>query len=126
MAKLTSKQQKFVEAYLISLNASKAALEAGYSKKTAPFIGAENLKKPQIADAIEKAKRKVSEKMEITLDDCLRGLHGIAEDDNAPAAARTSAWTTLAKMCGHFVERRKVESDGKLTIEVIDYSKAKE
>ena len=48
--KLTLKQQRFVNFY--EGNASEAALKAGYSKKTAPFIGAENLKKPQIISAI--------------------------------------------------------------------------
>lgn len=52
-AKLTAKQEKFCYEYVLHLNASKAALNAGYSPKTAPFIGAENLKKPQIAERIK-------------------------------------------------------------------------
>lgn len=51
--KLTGKQEKFCYEYVLHLNASKAALNAGYSPKTAPFIGAENLKKPQIAERIK-------------------------------------------------------------------------
>ena len=43
---LTAKQQRFVDAY--TGNATQAAIAAGYSEKTAPFIGAENLKKPKI------------------------------------------------------------------------------
>ena len=43
---LSGKQTKFVKEYLVDLNASKAALRAKYSAHTAPFIGAENLKKP--------------------------------------------------------------------------------
>lgn len=121
---LTNKQKRFIEAYLVSFNASDAALKAGYSKKTAPFIGAENLKKPQIADAIAKAQRKTSEKMMITKEDILNGLQEIAESKDNPAAARTSAWTTMAKMLGHMVDRHKIEADSKLTIQVVDYSKA--
>lgn len=49
---LTTKQQLFVEHYLANPNASDAALKAGYSPKTAAFIGAENLKKPKIAEAL--------------------------------------------------------------------------
>lgn len=53
MAKLTAKQQKFVDEYLIDLNATQAAIRAGYSKKTAYSVGAENLKKPEIQNAID-------------------------------------------------------------------------
>ncbi len=49
---LTPKQQAFVNEYLIDLNATQAAIRAGYSKKTARFIGAENLTKPDIEAAI--------------------------------------------------------------------------
>lgn len=54
MQKLTVKQFKFVEAYIASGNATQAAIEAGYSKKTAGQTGNENLKKPQILKALEK------------------------------------------------------------------------
>ncbi len=49
---LTDKQQRFVEEYLDDLNATQAAVRAGYSEDTARQIGAENLSKPVIADAI--------------------------------------------------------------------------
>lgn len=52
--KLTLKQRRFCEEYLKSSNATEAAKKAGYSLKTAPFIGAENLKKPQISAYIER------------------------------------------------------------------------
>lgn len=48
MAKMTPKQQRFCDEYLIDLNATQAAIRAGYSKKTAYSIGVENLKKPEI------------------------------------------------------------------------------
>lgn len=51
---MTLKQQKFADEYLVSGNATKAALKAGYSKKSAYSIGAENLKKPVIAAYIKK------------------------------------------------------------------------
>lgn len=50
---LLPKQAKFVAEYLISGNATQAALAAGYSPKTAYKIGAENLRKPQIASLLE-------------------------------------------------------------------------
>lgn len=76
--KLTPKQERFVEEYLIDLNATQAAIRAGYSKKTAGQIGDENLKKPQIKKAIEEAKEKRSERTEITQDRVLQELARIA------------------------------------------------
>lgn len=51
--KLTAKQSKFVAAYIKTGNATKAALEAGYSKRTARSVGSENLTKPDIKKAID-------------------------------------------------------------------------
>lgn len=72
--KLTPKQQRFVEEYLIDLNATQAAIRAGYSKKTAGSIGEENLKKPEIASAIQKAKAERSNRTQITQDEVLKDL----------------------------------------------------
>ena len=54
MAELTKKQELFCIEYLIDLNATQAAIRAGYSEKTAQAIGAENLTKPLIAAEISK------------------------------------------------------------------------
>ncbi len=51
--KLTPKQEAFVDAYIETGNATEAAKRAGYSEKTAGAVGAENLKKPKIKQAIE-------------------------------------------------------------------------
>ena len=52
--KLTAKQQRFCDEYLIDLNATQAAIRAGYSEKTAKSIGNENLTKPDLKAYIEK------------------------------------------------------------------------
>lgn len=52
MAKLTAKQQRFCDEYLVDANATAAAIRAGYSAKTAAVIGAENLIKPNIKNYI--------------------------------------------------------------------------
>ena len=54
MVKMTAKQQRFCDEYLIDLNVTQAAIRAGYSQKTAYAIGQENLKKPIIKEYIEK------------------------------------------------------------------------
>lgn len=52
--KLTAKQKRFCDEYLIDMNITQAAIRAGYSKKTAYAIGQENLKKPTLKKYIEK------------------------------------------------------------------------
>lgn len=54
MAKLTEKQQRFVDEYLIDLNATQAAIRAGYSAKSADKIGSELLGKTRVVEAISK------------------------------------------------------------------------
>lgn len=53
MSKLTLKQQRFADEYIICGNATEAAIRAGYAEKTARFIGAENLTKPNIKSYID-------------------------------------------------------------------------
>lgn len=79
MAKLTDRQQRFVEEYLIDLNATRAAVDAGYSEKTARSIGQENLTKPDIQEAIQEAQKKRSERTEITQDYVLKSIQETME-----------------------------------------------
>ena len=51
--KLTEKQKRFADEYIISGNATQAAIKAGYAKKAAYQTGAENLRKPQIKNYID-------------------------------------------------------------------------
>lgn len=76
--KLTPKQIKFIDEYLIDLNATQAAIRAGYSKKTAQRIGSENLSKPLIQEEIQKRRNKLQSKCEITQERVLRELAAIA------------------------------------------------
>lgn len=76
--KLTPKQERFVAEYLIDLNATQAAIRAGYSEKTAQEIGAENLTKPMIRQHIDAALAKRSEKTEITADRVLKEISRMA------------------------------------------------
>lgn len=78
MTTLTAKQATFVQEYLIDLNATQAAIRAGYSSKTAGAVGFENLQKPEIASAIAAAQQKRSERTGITQDRVLQELARIA------------------------------------------------
>jgi len=79
MANLTPKQQRFVEEYLIDLNATQAAIRAGYSEKTAKSIGQENLTKPDIQKEIEEAQSKLSERTGITQEYVLNNIQKVVE-----------------------------------------------
>jgi len=79
--KLTPKQMRFIEEYLIDLNATKAAERAGYSVKTAGATGAENLKKPQIFTEIQKRMKERSEKTGLTAEKIVEQLSKIAMYD---------------------------------------------
>jgi len=81
--KLRPKQQRFIDEYLLDLNATQAAIRAGYSVKTAASVGAENLRKPQIAEAITKAKASRSDRTGIDADWLLKRLAEEADADMA-------------------------------------------
>lgn len=65
MSKLTAKQEAFCLEYLVDLNATQAAIRAGYSQKTAGAVGHENLKKPEIEQKIAELMKERSEKTKI-------------------------------------------------------------
>ena len=62
---MTPKQRMFVKEYLIDLNATQAAIRAGYSTATAYSIGQENLNKPEIAEALAQAQAERAQKCDI-------------------------------------------------------------
>jgi phage terminase small subunit len=66
--KLTPKQRIFVAEYMIDLNATQAAIRAGYSENTAQAIGAENLTKPLIQAALDKRMEERAKRTEVTAD----------------------------------------------------------
>lgn len=145
---LTPKQQRFVQEYLLDMNATQAAIRAGYSERTAKSIGQENLTKPDIKAAIEQAQQKVSERLGITQDWVLSNLKTVAErcmqaspvldrkgnpvlvenaeGDIVPAfvfnaMGATKATELLGKHIGMFTEKVKFEGDLKLSGQVSVY-----
>ena len=74
---MNARQQRFVEEYLVDLNATEAAKRAGYSAKTARFIGAENLTKPNIAAAIAVEQDARAARVQVRADEVLRELIAI-------------------------------------------------
>lgn len=80
--KLTAKQQRFCDEYLIDLNATQAAIRAGYSKKTAYSIGQENLKKPEINAHIEKRMSEKEEALIAKQDEVLQYLTSVMRGES--------------------------------------------
>lgn len=110
MSKLTNKQSRFVEEYLIDLNATQAAIRAGYSEKTAQIIGFENLSKPIIQEDLQKRMDAQSKRTEITADQILQEIASIAYDEeNVRPGDRLRALELLGKHRALFIEKRVIE-----------------
>jgi phage terminase small subunit len=104
---LTPKQQKFIEEYLIDLNATQAAIRAGYSARRADAIGFENLRKPDIIDAIQAERQEQSKRTQITADWVLMRLREEATNskENCYAPARVKALELLGKHLALFTDK---------------------
>ncbi len=75
---LTPKQQKFCEEYLIDLNATQAAIRAGYSEDSARQIGSDTLSKAYIQDYINIRQKEISDKLKLTQERILQEYSKIA------------------------------------------------
>lgn len=88
---LSEKHQRFVEEYLVDLNATQAAIRAGYSEKTAYAQGSALLKHIEVAKAIRAAKKARAERMAISQDRVLQELARIAYFDIRKTVAANGA-----------------------------------
>ena len=79
--KLTDKQKRFCDEYLIDLNATQAAIRAGYSKKTAFIIANENLKKPYIKGYIDERLKQLEDKRIAKADEVLQYLTSVMRNE---------------------------------------------
>ena len=135
--KLTIKQQRFADEYIISGNATDAAIKAGYSKKTAAVIGAENLIKPNIKSYIdsrleELQSKKIATQQEVMeyLTSIMRGeykeqiLRGVGEgvqeidDIDVGASQRIRAAELIGKRYSMWTD--KVDTKMDVGVQIID------
>ena len=120
--KLTCKQQTFVNEYLIDLNATQAAIRAGYSKKTAGQIGDENLRKPQIAKAIQESMSQRAGRAKISSELVVQGILRVirrceGDGDAFDANQVLRGYELLGKHLGLF--RSKSEGAGGMIVNVV-------
>ena len=78
---LTPKQQAFINEYLVDLNSTASAIRAGYSAKTAESIGWENLRKPQIKNAIDILMKTKQDSAIATADEVLKYLTSVVRGE---------------------------------------------
>lgn len=134
---MTKKQKRFAEEYLIDLNATQAAIRAGYSPETAKSIGCENLTKPNIRTHIDRAMAERSKRTGVNADRVVQELAKIAfvnaadvidandatlKDDAAPedtAAIQSVKFKTFPTKDGEGVEREIKMADKIKALELL-------
>ena len=113
---LTPKQQAFVSEYIIDQNATRAAIAAGYSPKTATVMGYENLSKPYLKKVIENALEERCRNNGITADFVLNGIKAIALKAEIKESDTLKAYELLGKHLKLFTEKIEEKSDQTITI----------
>lgn len=123
---LTPKQERFVQEYLVDLNATAAVKRAGYSGKRASELGYQLLQKTTVQAAIQKAIQARSRRTEVTQDYVIGKLREIADKDASDAqdsdlrySSKLRALELLGKHVGAFERKEEPQGDGEVTI-VID------
>ena len=112
LPKLTPKQARFVHEYMVDLNATQAAIRAGYKPKNAAQTGAENLKKPQIQEALQEARESREKSSMITAEWVLKEISKIAENPDEAARDRLKALELIGKHLGMWDRREDTETQG--------------
>jgi phage terminase small subunit len=114
---INAKRAAFVREYLIDLNATQAAIRAGYSPKTARQQGARLLSDVDIQAAVQKAQAELSQIALVTAEDVVKGLREIATG-TGPEGARVAAWAHLGKYLGMFTERQEVTMKSDIIVDL--------
>lgn len=102
---MNTRQSIFVSEYLISLNATGAAIEAGYSQKTARSIGQRLLTNVDIKEKIQEHMEKVSKEAELTVSDIVKEIRAIARSANSDTV-KLRALDMLMKHLGGYADLR--------------------
>jgi len=116
--KLREKQKRFCEEYLIDLNATKACIRAGYSKKTAGEMGYENLNKPHLQAYIQQLQGEIKKRNRISIDSILNRINNTA--DNAEEDKdKLKALDMLMRHLGGYTADNTVDNKVEVTYKVV-------
>lgn len=135
--RMTAKQKSFCDEYLIDLNATQAAIRAGYSKKAARQVGNENMSKPYIKNCIEERMQEKEDSLIAKQDEVLKYLTSVMRGESKSSVLamagdgvqkviqkppdereRTKAAELLGKRYRLFTD--KVEVEGAIPIVIVD------
>ncbi len=110
MSKLAPKQARFVEEYLIDLNATQAAIRAGYKNGE---IGRQIITKNNVLEAIQAAQAKLSDACLVSQKMVIDGLLAEAKlsGEGSSHSARVAAWAHLGKHLGMFVDKTENKTE---------------
>lgn len=114
--KLTIKQQRFADEYIISGNATEAARKAGYSKRTARAMGAENLTKPNIKKYIEERTAEIQNAKIATMIEIRELWTGILRNQDERTSDRLKASELMARTEGAFLDRQEIVMQGEMDV----------
>jgi phage terminase small subunit len=122
---LNAKQERFVQAFALHGNGSKAAREAGYSPKTAAQISSENLKKPEIVEALSAFRKGIEAELQINKQKVLEEIQRAISIAQAQgdASAMIAGWREIGRLCGYYApEVKKIDLDisGKRVIDRLE------
>lgn len=117
-AKLTDKQRTFVAEYLVDLNATQAAIRAGYSASNAGKIGPELLGKTRIANAVQEAKLQRAEKTQRTALDVLKDIQAVSREawEGGDLKTALKGFELEGRHLGMFLDRVDNTIKGKVEI----------
>lgn len=134
--KLTQKQQRFVDEYIISGNATQAAIKAGYSKRSAQQTGAENLKKPVIKAELDRRNAEIKSAKTADMQEVMEYLASVMRGeqtesvatakgiyDNVPVSAkdRIKAAELIGKRHGAWTDKKEISGNMNIDIGMGDY-----
>ena len=108
MSGLTIKQEKFAREYVKDGNGTRAAIKAGYKRRSAQQIATENLLKPLVSAEIQALRNRMAEKLDVSRERLVNNTAHIAEQAQAEGqyGAAINANALIMKAQGYLVERQ--------------------
>lgn len=134
--KLTQKQRRFIDEYIISGNATQAAIKAGYSKRTARKIGQENLTKPDIKTEIARRNAEIQSEKTADMTEVMEYLTSVMRGEQTESVAtakgvfsgvevsakdRIKAAELIGKRNGAWTDKKELSGDINIDIGVGGY-----